>query len=535
MDLISFRVSPLLREVAEVKIEQLDRHKQAYRHRYPDNKPTERVAILAKLSSLVENIKAFDPYLEGEKKLSAIERYVAQAREDESISETKLLVFDQQLERKIARHLKRLHASSLHAELLKEAMADDKATDEHESVDGEFEVFGDLDAEVICEDVKDKATTVREVNVDTIEHYLSSLMELGQDTDALQDLRDAVDWIGTCMIEQRLRAGKEELTWWILDLVDKGLISDKKKEALKCYLLSPMAMTELVSIINLKSVREWNWKNAEKGRLVRVAEMHTGKLYVSEDDDMIDILFLHGIATTWAVNLKRELRKYVDNANTVFSLGRRSGPGSTPPSPEVYTDTVNTADDARHETYMRDFFVHRLPSWEGDIPKTMRPKAVQARLIKTLATEVKLCEAFEEKAYTFVVEFHETCLETIPHSTVLTVLKYLGIPDVFLDFFTRFLTEKLDIGPGRLVTRAAGVPEHHGAMQLFFTEVIFFFLELAVYKSTDMCLYRIHNTCYFVGTANEVSQARKEVDNFGSVMNLSFNECPGDLHIGFLS
>jgi hypothetical protein len=121
MDPISSRVSPLLREVAELKIEELDRQKQGFRHRYPDNKQIDKPTILEKLSSLVDDIRTFDPYLEDEKKLSAIARYVVQAREDESISETKLLVFDQQLQRKIARHLKRLHASSLHAELLKES------------------------------------------------------------------------------------------------------------------------------------------------------------------------------------------------------------------------------------------------------------------------------------------------------------------------------------------------------------------------------------------------------------------------------
>jgi hypothetical protein len=363
------------------------------------------------------------------KKLSVIERYVAQAREDESISETKLLVFDQQLERKIARHLKRLHASSLLAELLKEAMTDDKATDEHESGDDEFEVIGDVDVEVICGDVKDKATTVREVNVDTIEHYLSSLMELDQETDALEDLRGAMYRVGACMIERHLSVEKEELIWWIRDLINNGLISDKKKEALKCYLLSPVAMTDLASIVNLKTVREWNWKNAEKGRLVRVATMPTGKLYVLEDDGIIDILFLHGIATSWAVNIKEQLKEFVHKANRVFSrslggdpIGRRSEPGSISSSPEVYSDTIKTADDARHETYMQDFFMHRLPSWEGNIPKTMRPEAVQASLIKTLAIKVKLCEAFDEKAYTYVVEFHESCFKTLPHSIILTVL-----------------------------------------------------------------------------------------------------------------
>jgi hypothetical protein len=76
MDPTSSKVSPVLREVAGLKIEELDRRKQAFRHRCPDNKQTERPAILEKLSSLVDDGRTFDPYLEDEKKLFAVVRYV---------------------------------------------------------------------------------------------------------------------------------------------------------------------------------------------------------------------------------------------------------------------------------------------------------------------------------------------------------------------------------------------------------------------------------------------------------------------------
>jgi hypothetical protein len=590
MNSVSFKISPLLREAAELKIEELDRAKQAFKRRYTNNKDPGRAATREKLLSLVDDIRTLDPHLEDEDELSTILRYIGQSDEDESISESTLLGFEQQLHRKITQHLNRLGTSSLHAELLKQAMADGSTTDtiadqsKTEEFDEDFEIVGIEDTELIKEDIEDRATTVKEVDVSLVEQYLSSLMEFNGDTKALEEFRDDMQRFANRMIERRINVEQDEMMWWILDLLNDDLISDEKKETLKGYLLSPMVITELVSILNLKSIREWNWKNAMNGRLVRVPVRRDKRLYVPEDGDIIDILFLHGVATRWAAKLKEKLEGFIhktkhtrnrhlagieSNKKPVFlteapleppphppvgceylssfpqsshkkSKGPRhlfgcaTVPKSTPPPPSSYIDTIDTIGDERHKVYMRDFFMSRLPFMEGCIPKRKRTETVQANLIKTLAAEFKLCEVFEGKVYTYVIEFEDRALEVLPHSIVLTVLKFLGVPDVFIDFFKRFLQEKLNIGPGRVVTRAAGIPEHHEAMHSFFTEAIFFFLELAVFKRTGVYLYRIHETCYFVGTAEQGQQVEEEINRFESIMMLFFTGFPGNLNIGAL-
>jgi hypothetical protein len=209
-----------------------------------------------------------------------------------------------------------------------------------------------------------------------------------------------------------------------------------------------------------------------------------------------------------------------------------SMPPPPPPPPPFYIDTVDTLDDERHRIYMKDFFMSRLPSLEGCIPKVMRQEAVQASLIKTLAAEVKLREAFDDEVYASAVKFISPA-STLSHKVVLTVLKSLGVPDIFLGFFTRFLEAKLSSGSDRVVTRVASVPAGH-AMELFFTEAIFFFLEVAVYKRTGLYLYRLHNTCYFVGTTKQGSQVQEEITKFSKIMNMDYSILPGSLPIGNL-
>ena len=588
MDPISFTVSPLLREAAELKIAELDRAKQAFKHRYTNGEDSGRVALLEKLLSLVDDIKTLDPHLEDEDRLSAILRCLEQAKEDESVSEATLLGFDQQLRQKVAEHSNRLDVSSLHAGLLKEVMDNDKTTEavaeksRTDVTEDNFEVFSDEEIEVIQEDVEDRATTVKDVDTNTLKQYLSGLMEVNGNMEALEELRDAMRRFGDQMIERRICVEKEEMMWWILDILNNRLISDEKEKALKNCLLSPMVIKELVSTLNLKSIREWNWKSAETGRIVSVPTICNGRLYISEDDDMVDILFLHGVATRWAINLKGQLERFFhktrhalnrnsdgtesnkrpscvetplgsvspverphplsfspsfhkENTASEHPFGCKSDPNSVPSHSGLCINTTDTTSDERHRVYMRDFFMSRLPSMEGCTPKMKRTEISQANLIKTFVTESKLCGAFEENVYNYDIDFCLGALEVPSHSVIFTVLDFFSVPNVFLDFFKRFLTEKLNIGPGRVVTRAAGCPEHHRAMQLFFTEAIFFFLELAVYKRTGVYLYRTDTTCYFVGTEEQGSQVEEEINKFESIMKLSFIGWPRSYtHIGAL-
>lgn len=198
-------------------------------------------------------------------------------------------------------------------------------------------------------------------------------------------------------------------------------------------------------------------------------------------------------------------------------------------------------DEERHKTYMRESFLSRLPTQDGCRPKVVSNEEVQTNLIKTLTIETKLRTAFDGTFGCSVVDFH-SLVSALPHKTIIAVLNFLGVPEIFIDFFARFLSANLNIGPSvrgtpdRILTRACGVPKNHG-LELLFTESILFFAELAVNRKTGGHLHRLGARCYFVGTEEQNDQAIQELSVFSEHTNLEFDDVltqPEHLDIGFL-
>jgi hypothetical protein len=135
-----------------------------------------------------------------------------------------------------------------------------------------------------------------------------------------------------------------------------------------------------------------------------------------------------------------------------------------------------TIAETRHNQYTGEYFMSRLPVQNGCTSKTTPSEVVQANLIKTLAVETKLREAFDGQAYTGYAHF-KSLAASLPHQTILTVLKFIGIPEALLEFFDRFLSAKVNVGsavrgaPDRILSRARGVPEGH-TLEVFFSEAI---------------------------------------------------------------
>jgi hypothetical protein len=189
----------------------------------------------------------------------------------------------------------------------------------------------------------------------------------------------------------------------------------------------------------------------------------------------------------------------------------------------------------RRTNYLRNFFMSHLPTFEGSTPEVVSPEEVQGKLIKTLAVECKLRGAFDGKIHASAQKFD--CLSSsIPHKTIVTVLKFLGVPEASLGLFTRFLETGVRIGSGGVLEPACGVFVGHG-MELFFSEAVLFFLELAVHKKTGSYLYRLRDRCYFIGTEEQTKAADEEIARFSEIMGLKTHEIclPGTLSIGFLT
>lgn len=630
-------IAPPLREIAERKIDQFNQLKQDFKARYKIGVPPRTdVTPIERITTLLGNINQFDSYLEDDDDVTAIARHIEQIEGDCCLSKDKLLKFEKQIMDKLHKQLSRYEATSLHLDLMKEVMESNQpgrslSSGLHAaSLEDDFEVVED-GPEALWEKFEAEAFTAKDVDPEALEAYLTGLMEGNGFSASLGRLQDDMRRYGEETLNGEAEIEVDELEWCIMDLLKNDLINDDKKKTLESYIQSQVAIKELVGVLNMKSISQWNWESASKGVPVTARQDLEGQYHITIEEDLIDTLFLHCVAIGWARKLKECLSDYIRYMNlggkrSLSSNDRKEQefflemmpyepapppepcpemsecpplPVPPPPPPGAYMGVPNGVyiipspskkkskkkvsklypgpvcvmpppppppppfpmgvpppppppmsifpmspdilDNERHRVYKRDFFMSRLPTQNGCRLKVVPFKEAQANLIKTLATEIKLRAAFDGQPTCSVVDFHSLAT-AIPHKTVLVVMKFLGVPEVFINFFARYLAVNLNIGPSargkrdRVLTRACGVPERHG-LELLFTEAVMFFAELAVTQKVGLPMYRLESRCYFVGTEEQSDAVLQELAIFSQHMKLDFDDVsvqPERLHIGFL-
>jgi hypothetical protein len=607
-------ISSVLKETVEAKADELNQAKEDFKYRYiSDIEPVAGNDTFIRVKSLLDDIAKLSLELEGDDDLEIIAQYVKQSH-DGSISQLKMLKIEKQIQSRLKKYLNRLETSSLHMELMSNTMnAGLSVTSildfESTELDDDFEVVEESELDEVLEKFEKDTFTTNEVDAETIEAYLRDPIETPDDNPALNVLRSDMKEFAEDIVADGLAIDQDFLRWCIVDLLKNSLVSEDKKKTLTDYLQSPIALRELKSTLNAKSIHRWNYKNADKGLPVTVVQNLEGQYCISIEESIVDLLFLYCMGFMWSTKLKRCLNQFFRSSSfgirtmSVAELNKREyflgrtplknfvepppaictvchpylPPAPMPPPPVIdlsippppvvqicpppppLVEIISPPRDRirirpshsrkqkskfnpywgpppppflglhniaglRNDRYINDFLMSRLPTEEGSKPKVTSPEQVQAKLIKSLVVERKLLEAFNGNANTGTVQF-KSLASTLPHQTILTVLKFLGVPEVFLDFFERFLSAKLNIGPAvrgapdRVLPRACGVPTGH-ALEMFFTEAVMFFLEQDVHQKTSSYLYRLKDTCYFVGNDEQYQAYEKQIAKFANIMGL---------------
>lgn len=605
----SFTLTPTVRQAVEHRLEELERTKKSFERRYlPDADKSNEPNVVKRIEKLLEDVKNLEPKLDeedGEWLTETIQRCIEQDKDDNPISEKKLLRLEKSLRDRLSRFRNRMEVSCLHAQLIMEATNAAKietAATKLEAValdDEDFEVV-DKEGEEALERFQEACAQPTNVNGQTIETYLSTLF--AAEDEYLQSIRDGMQAYGDDLVAGEIEVDEERLTWIMTDLMKSERLSHERKATLANYLQSPDALRELVATLNMMSYRDWNYRNAEAGLPVEIRKMKSGQHYVHVEVGIIDMLFLHCCAIGWAMNLNDCLRSFVYRSDlfrcaplTESDLDKRafffdtprpatmstacgtfpsppppplpcnfqSMPAPAPPllrskkygrskkknqsmyarsliPPPPLLSALLNLDNLREDDYKRCFFMSRLPEEDGEVPRIVSSEEVQARLITTLAVEYKLRKAFDGKAYAMTLEFDSLGF-TIPHSTVVTVLEFLGVPEVFLSFFSRALEPTLSIKASAnesntLLIPKSGVPVGYG-LEVLFSEAVLFFLDLATRKATESYMYRLYDRCYFVGTELQTKGFEKEAARFSNTMGLKLRHTlpTGGLSIGLLT
>ncbi|KAG9193873.1 hypothetical protein G6011_03908 [Alternaria panax] len=102
------------------------------------------------------------------------------------------------------------------------------------------------------------------------------------------------------------------------DLMGSDRTTQERKDTLASYLKSPDALRELATTLNMRSYRDWNYRNAHVGLQVDARKTIQSQHYVNVETDVVDMLFIHCCAVSWAMKLNEYLQNFV-RESSIFS------------------------------------------------------------------------------------------------------------------------------------------------------------------------------------------------------------------------
>lgn len=490
-----------------------------------------------------------------------LRRFLLQSRHDPSISRAALQDRIVQLENEL-RYLEIKHEhGEFYSKLVTEWLSEldggiattAGVTDEIKSIDSDpsFESIGRAEMHEQRATWESLVfTPATHVNENAIQSYLTDLFtptKLSQQ--ALKDLRTSIQSFGTDLASRGEWIDVDELKWVSRALLKSDLLSDEKTAILKEFMRNDEVAQEVADVLNLRiaSLESWSWSGDTDGIPVSMRRQLNGKYRVFMDEDLLDALLLQFLGTTWAVELRqvfetflasnawkplcedipekhRDLRKYF--------LGREANSSS------------GMVNEIRRKTYKEDYFMSQLPTSTDEGVRQYNdtdsnPKnALDTKhsLLHLLITE-SIIHKHQRGEFTAVRSDFEWFGPSMPHATLLTVMKFFGVSDLWIKFFKVFLEAPLKFaqdGPGASVqVRKRGLPMSHTLGDCF-GESVLFCMDYAVNQATGGAfLYRLHDDFWFWGAKDTCVKAWEAMEQFTQVMGLKFNkEKTGTVHMG---
>ncbi|CAG8908035.1 unnamed protein product [Penicillium egyptiacum] len=393
-------------------------------------------------------------------------------------------------------------------------------------------------------------TAATHVNEDTIRSYLNDLFtqtKLSQQ--ALKDLRASIQSFGTELSSKGEWLDVDELQWVSRALLKTDLLGDEKTAILKEFMRNNEVAQEVADVLNMRiaSLDSWAWTENSDGIPVEMRRQLNGKYRVFMDEDLLDALLLQYIGTKWAVKLRKVFETFLhSNAWKVlhedipedhkdmrrYFLGREANSNS------------GKINEIRKKTYTDEYFMSQLPTStaegarEYDDTGSKQKNALDTKhsLLHLLITE-SILHKHQRGDFTAIRSDFEWFGPSMPHATILTVLKFFGVSDLWIKFFLVFLEAPLkfpqDGAEGSVRTRKRGLPMSHTLGDCF-GESVLFCMDYAVNQATDGAfLYRLHDDFWFWGAENTCVKAWQAMERFTQVMGLKFNaEKTGTVQMG---
>lgn len=360
---------------------------------------------------------------------------------------------------------------------------------------------------------------------------------------------------------QSFKLGKldtEDLKLLIEGILTTDLLSEQKRKALVEFQHSPLVLHEMTDVLNIQldALESWSW--GPEAIPVEIRRALNGKYRVYMDEEILQALLLHFVGMQWGVHVKKILtaffhsgawkqssrnsmdrtaklrrERFVGSDRRGHSTGRGGRGGGRDRGSREGSRSVR---NERRQKYQREFFLAQLPtSFENtsdmyddtqDEDKDKSPMAIKQSLLQLITTEA-LVNTRLYGSFTILQSDFRWFGPSLPHATMLTVLKYFGVSPFWLGIFKKFLQAPIKFvqdGPeAQTQIRKSGAPIQHKISDAL-GETVLFCLDFAVNQSTGANLHRLHDDLWFWGPDNTAVTAWETIQKFSRVMGMTLNE-----------
>ncbi|KAF2813749.1 uncharacterized protein BDZ99DRAFT_495381 [Mytilinidion resinicola] len=355
---------------------------------------------------------------------------------------------------------------------------------------------------------------------------------------------------------------KQSLRWCIDSLLKNDLFSGEKRQSLVELKKRSDVLDELADSLNmdLESITTWNWKSSPV--FIDLRKNLNGKFRAYMDEDTHEAILLQFVGLSWATYLKKCLNEFKASAWTQPPRKHEGEPDDPKAFRHVWL-TRNTTENLRStrlREYQASYFMTQLPKsmkegareykdepdeavqtsnratrnqaaiggvlGAGQDDDTNTSFAVKQSLLRTATTEM-LISTQMQRPFTILQSDFKSFGPSLPHTTIFTVLEYLGVSPDWLNFFKVFLSCPLALTAAPLSgeprVRQRGVPDSHQLSDMM-GEAILFCLDYAVNKQTQGAnLYRLHDDLWVWGEEGVCLAAWKEIQKFSKFMGMELN------------
>jgi hypothetical protein len=547
-------LSQTLQSITATKKHEQDRRRNAFEDskskvfeaiaHNPNDRARVEVLLSAYTTLTIGNKATFVVDQDRKDSVQNIHRYLEQTRYDPSVSSEIIQGFEHKLSKKFVQESHRFAFASLYYRLVGEWNdGEGKPMEPPEEVErglsGSYEHVQKYTLEKLQDKFSDVVFTPLLTDEAKIDTYMNSLFEDDYAQGLLDGIRRANADFAQTLKNNTAPFKRHMLLQCIRALLSNTLLNEDAKTTLTEFSTNEVVLCEIVDVLNLRfaDLDNWSWQ-ADEGMYYEPRRQPNGKYRIMMDMDILQAIFLHYIAVSWCAHLKSVFRHLPkddrfwrvadgmsaeEKARHEFFIG-------------AYRTTTDSVCVAERDTFLDTFLLSALPASlsDGGDPygddnenaddENRTGLGMRQRFLRQLATDVLIRHSLhgEVAVVQSDLQWYATGL---PHSTLLAVLRFWGIPEDFIAFFKKYAEAPLRMSPtpgDNVRTRQRGVPITD-AFETLFGEMVLFCMDVAVNRLSGMTLIRFHDDLYLHGEPTQTTSAWETIESFVKVFGLDIN------------